>query len=43
MGFAKVAAHKGQEKPALLEQWPDLGYLGLGAWWGVDLAVLQQH
>lgn len=34
MGFAKVAAHKEQEKPALLEQWPDLGYLGLGAWWG---------
>lgn len=34
MGFAKVAAYKEQEKPALLEQWPDLGYLGLGAWWG---------
>ncbi|WP_418349988.1 response regulator transcription factor [Slackia isoflavoniconvertens] len=34
MGFAKVAAYKEQEKPALFEQWPDLGYLGLGAWWG---------
>ena len=32
MKFA--SADREQGKSALLEQWPDLGYLGVGMWWG---------
>ena len=42
MGLAGAKAHESvatkdereRSKSALLEQWPDLGYLGVGMWWG---------